>query len=1043
MKLQHPRDKGFSYVFAVMILAILSLLAVIFTKTRILDLRSAYYIQNHKQAVLVAQAALDYAAMEIPSIAMRGAYDNPHAIYQYKNDLDQRIEDATDPSFHTGDHPVLKFAYSLSWTTPQPGVTQYATLRIFDTNALFNVNSPIKNSGDYRDNLMWYNVLHYVCGFSSSKSLDIIDKIEEYRLDNVYPPNTPGDPIRYYNYQQISELRHLVTPDNVITQAEFDQLSNYLTVHSWGNPHCITYDSTYDVNLSDIHVETRYPINMNIASQEMIRSALLGITATSQFAGETLVDMTAANLVAAAIVQERGISHNPIKTWDQFEKLLYKVVTDHPSDISKQQADAIFAATYPGMRLNKQDPDESHKRFFDKFDIKDASGNARGTTEFCLFSPGVFYMQALGRIVRHEDELVTSAKVSADIKLWEPIVVAQQYDFDRLRLNKAKYDTWTSNLPHVPFDTVNPSPTTLGVSPANQRFGYVFECNPETLDPCLYWNTNTGFEKRSDGLYFKGSGPLVYTNDPTPYWQNDGFDLWLKPGYEHADSNGNVTDNIKIAEEHELDTSATKKCHVRTRLAYENNYITLSRTYGINAGLSRPKRELPTRIFYDKTPLLTAKQELLKAGGTFYTLAIMALNNEYGTMEISIIPYPGEMALFKERVYRVVYGSFCSGHSSVLMAKTWCTVYVQKEVYNPNGGTTTTQTAMKIDVTIPVQPPWNTMTIRPEGSIGGQGAKDISVYIYKPLWQYVFSGEPLIKTVSRNAEQIEAIDINNFPDEPVHNTHKYSRTEYRANITLKEGFWYHITGRWDDLLVTQLTIHYWDRSTKKWVKIDGAMQWDLAEGPLHVWPLKGAVEAGLRYYSPKCTLYTSPFRKGSYSNKVWRYFPQQGMSDTYATGISNSSALTGVFDLKDISLLPKSDSSDPDRKDRLTWFGVVGWSCWVPDKKAEPKLSVEIRSDLSTPPPAPPPYNGTTFKPSGERDTGPGLSVIFKRPVYRYVYPVNDTGKLNRVLFNIYLADDFGLPAAEQNTYETVIIDQIWLYLIVQPQYLWQEESPK
>lgn len=1025
------QKRASAYMFAVVILAALTLLGVFFVKSQILNRRSAYYSHNKRQAVMIAQAALDYAAAEIPHIAMRCAYDDPTASYQFRDDLDTNIEDTHFPSFYISDHPYLEFGYSYDRRDSNPSLdhTQYATLKIIDANALFNVNSPILNSVDPRDNKIWRNVLTTVCQFSTSKANQVIDKIEEYRRNNNVSPNP------LYQYHDIRELSHLVYPDNVLTKEQFATLENYLTVHSWGNPNSITYNSTYDFTLSNVHVETRYPINMNVTSPNMLKAVLLGITATSQFEGKTEIDSTAANRVAYSIVANR-----PIKTWNQFEELLQKLAKDYPSELSEAQADAIFAAVYPGVRLNNQDPDKFHLRKFDKFDIKDDTGHACGTTEFCLFSPGVFYMQALGRVVQNQNDdlcdIVATAKLTANVKLWEPTVINTQREFDRLRLTTTKYDAWTSNLARLPFDEVNPTVMRAPVAD-NQYFGNVFECNPESVTPCLYWDNDSSFEKRPDGLYLKGTNPRLFQTDPDPYWKNDGFDLWIKPGYES-------TNSIKIAEKHEYDTSATTKCYIRTRLAYENGYITLSRTYGINAGLSRPDRELPTRMFYGVTPYLDTKTKLEGAGNTFYSLIVMALNKEYHKQDINISivrqDQTNEIPQFKERVYRGVYGSFCSGHSSVETVQTYCMVIAQKEELKPDGSLNIQRKEVRINVNIPVKANWLNITACPAESIFGKAPVTLTINIYKELWKYVFTAEPQIKTVERSADQIEARDINNFPaPNPVHSTHVYSRTEHRATMTLEKGYWYHITGRWDDLLVKELTIHYWDAVNSTIVKVTGEMQWNLAEGPLHLWPLKGTVEVGLRYYAPKCTIYHSPYRKPPYNNpdsKVWRYWPQQSMSDTYASNVSDSSAITGVFDLHNISMINPSNLT-PD-KARLCRFGVVGWTCYTPLKKGEPKLSIELRSDLGTPPSPP---NGAIFKQDGEQNAGPTLSSLYFSPIHRYVYPTNDTGANNRVLFNLFLVDDLAQAEAQRNTYETIIVDQIWLYLLLHPQYFSIKES--
>ncbi len=978
---QAIRHRASSYIFVVMCLAVLSILAILFIKLAILDRHAAYFNWNKQQALAMAQAAVDYATIEIPKAALLRTYEKPDADYQYHywneplpgNDIQylykipyEKSVDVIEkkPSFYYGMFKnrdgSVEFPYSLpKKLAKENDVGQFATLKVIDANAMVNLNSPL---GEHFE-LFLKNVLQYCMLFEPSQTNAVAKAIIDYRKVHTY-------------YYQFSDLYHLVK-DHFISANDYQRMGCYFTVHSWGNPKSICYGSSLDALLK----ETRYPINVNIASKEMLICVLNGIKARSLYAAETSISEETARFVAERIIMRREElfgteKSHPFQDWNDLEDFLIKL-SQSSGQLSANQAALIFANVYPGLRLNKKDPDLFHFRVFDKLDV------FQGTTEFSLFSSGRFYIEAIGRVIRNKEEFVTWGKIVTNVKLWETRVATTQEDFERGRKTDVpEHDAWSSVTASRPFDTAVEK---------HEHIGALFERNPESDKACRYWDESIN-EPRPDGAYMDQEAGKYVTKDD---WQPDGFDLWLKPGYFS-------TKEILIAEKHE---PADGPGHIVTRCAYENGYITLSRTYVINSGLSRPRRECaPTRVFCGTPLYADARDKLLRAGKITYYLIVSKLNATYqndpnSNIKISFLRKDSELVPFSERFYRVVYGSFGSGHSSVQSPKTYCMVQVET-VYWMSGGTTKVEYRdIRVDVTLDVFEPWTVGHITCE-------LCSAELNLYNALWIHIFQNTPNVVKVNRTAEQKEAVNINEFPNQPVQATYLYSRTEYRADIDLEKGCWYHISGRWDAMKVKELTI------TSKKAVVTGEMQWDLADGPMHVWPLKGELKHGTRYYAPNCTIYQSPVR-----GQILRYWPRDLLG-------KKCTVFSGTFNLRE---WPGEYSGDELQ------FGNIAWTRFLPEKKQEPKLTIQLKRPYSEQK-AELTRRGEYYITDDEGNKTLALNPLYGWTIWRYEYPIlpsppNPSQPDNRLNYQLELIDNSG-------TFETTIVDDIWLYLLHETKYL-------
>lgn len=651
-------NKAIVLIATIATLAVISVILMFFAQSSIFERQLTSNNNLERQAKLVATASIEWAASYIPKLAMGAddgdssvsnkAYSSVADFYQFKvinnnesgkydphcpveehylaPDSSKKIERGGYvgiPSFHYKEKEVgLPYEYSyrqnfdanmVSLPTKhnpseklnddtvskgKPRWTVHSTLKCVDANAFWNINSPKKDTNADYENMVT-TLLNVVLHDTSATSTWVNERDKEFA--------------------DLGDFRERMK--NALTQQQLDKICRYITVDSWGNEKSFKYGAdytNYDQELPAIF-EKRYPININVASWEILTVVFTNIEAknyTANYDPETL----AKKIVEDRYTNSKDPDKNnpPFKTWNDVEDYLY-----NRANLSKNDAEAIFAAIYPGMLPNKKSPNKAQYRKFDKSDI------TKGTTECCLFSPGVFYCEAIGRVIEYNRKpytVLAHSKVSVNMKLWEPYIVNSQSDFEWQRhKDKQKLATWSGlEGGYYPEEYPARKNETEGKSEGKNEVsaGFLQErgyWNSEDSkgktypDACRFWpwfdkaeqsgKNNNPFEKRPDGIYMK---PSTLTNDQvvpgiledvnekwndsewnSNKWEKDGFDLWIKPSYtgqqEEAETLVKEPILIAVKKEKAKTTDSNANYYILTRCAYDDAdtdhpYLTISRT---------------------------------------------------------------------------------------------------------------------------------------------------------------------------------------------------------------------------------------------------------------------------------------------------------------------------------------------------------------------------------------------------------------------------------------------------------------------------------
>lgn len=966
------KKNGIILVFAAAALMLLSLVAVGFVRLAVLEMNVGGNYAESTQAHMAAQSGIEYALVQLPLEAFQAAYSDPASDYQFKDSLDTGVAHSQAPSFLRGRHP-LGFSYSLEL---QPG-TLYATLKIIDANALFHINAP--DSRHYRQ--MLQNLLCGVAGLPVAECDGVIAAIRNRRA-------------RYGDYAVPADLGHLVQ-ENLLSAAQLETLSVYLTTHAWCDDKSIRYGSPD----GRIEYDRRAPLNVNLAPKPLLMAALSGIRGRSPFAA---VDTWIAERVATWVADElherihgsetktrrcaAGCAlcgkKGPFETWLDVEHFfLNELVSDPATQMTRDEAELIFANVYPDVRLNKKDPDRFHLRKFDKLDI------TAGTTDFCLFSPGIFLLTSAGRVVR-AGEVRGLAVVSAYYRLWRPHFLTSQEEFDRDRVMMAVaddkmmflngFDMWTGPGPVTPNGLLYGMP--------QQAAGYLFAANPQSPAACTFWpsEATAAMESRCDGVVNGETGSVK----TAPF--QGGFSLWLKPGYAGGLEHG--VPSMEIAEEH---LPAIGGGVIVTRCAYQfeldaagnisKSYITASRTY--TADIDSPPRQYPVTVIYGAPVRPDAIQVLRETAKNLYDDLAAKMSGNMKNVDgdkpyIRLVAMSGEAEKLADNLAPFLYSALSTGDFLGSEREFYCYLKVQK---NP-------VTHIDHNTGQPVFAGWQDAGQFPvQGRIavnldttnahysGGGNQYDGTVPLRNflqapcPLKKCVFDGEPQTRQVTRDAEQPGGLrDVENAPYPPLH-PFSYSRTEFRAEIVLQKGVWYHLDCRWGSgkevMTIASLTV------TSLQGIVSGRMAEDMIEGPAHVWVMKDKPNWGARYLAPGCVLYQS----GA---------PTGGVPQRY----------------RDVKMKIKPELSGL-ASGRPCKFATLAWSAFLPPKKS---AAVQVKDGAG---------NAAVFSMNGK---AAGVNSLFAQPVY-------DGAALHDFTIDIAFYDSV---ATVPNAFETPQLDYLVLYLL-------------
>ena len=958
-------NKAIVLIATIATLAVISVIVMFFAQSSMFERQIASNDNLERQAKLVATASIEWAASYIPKLAMGadertkkddGSYEinskayssvadfyqfkvngevgyDPHCPveehysangkggytgkpsfyyenkeeqelpyeYSYRQDFDTNM--VTLPTVHNKNSKVINTAPETEEIKRRRRWTVHSTLKCVDANAFWNINSPIDDTNaDYKK--MVDTLVSVILGNNG----EIVQKWVEERGNG--------------EFADLGDFRKRMSSVKSLNQKDLDKLCRYITVDSWGNEKSFKYGESYSDYNNDAPFEKRYPININVASKEILRVVFQGITTKND---DISINESTANDLAECIVKNRQKHENctTFKTWNDVENYLYKYFGD-----DKDQAEAIFAVIYPGMLPHKKSPNRAQYRKFDKSDITE------GTTECCLFSPGVFYCEAIGRVIEYKEKyekthhynILSHSKVSVNMKLWEPYIVNSQSDFEWQRHKGDRTLATWSGIEGGYYPDPKDYPSQKDGNKREVSTGFLQERefwsseNSTYPDACRYWSwaidNPDAFEKRVDGVYMKTQDPNLVPGiledayntksenkkkwDDDEWkankWQDDGFDLWIKPSYtpeQYEEAETQLTKPLLIAVKKEVAQTKGTKCYILTRCAYDfastDPYLTISRTLVTDEktpddSLRKPTNGNEFRIFYNSTIFSEDKiNKLYEAGGRVfdYFLAYVVDNSE------KLFPHGDEwegLWFSESRKYRPKFATDFADQVYKAVMEEDESVDIPYEIWselNDWGHITHTKYTGKLRIFLPKFFD-EEQTSAEQEKLNWYHAKIASglcsddefilqgsegpIYILR----YIFSNAKCLPTkrdikkinfndstnlddsilyygyVTRGSRQKEAKELSWFPgknasednDVPIQTEYRYSRTESRiSNIKLYKGCWYHIHARWESnkILITDFKIHY--QNGKEIEEKQGQLYKHLFGSPGRVWAL--------------------------------------------------------------------------------------------------------------------------------------------------------------------------------------------------------------
>ncbi len=463
--------RGVVLLFSIAVLALLSILAVVFATTAKMERNVSRNYVDDARAKMCANSGLELALSTLKELAMRQGWDDPTSTWVFpldpaRNTFDPTwgfaIELARTPSLMGG--PPLPTGAPVSGTQNQQLASTYENgrdyyrLKILDCGSQINVNmfdiaaSPsaktvlegiLTNLGQAIQDL--YGGMNPIGNQAAA--------ITNYRL------TLPGQ--QYASEAQLMEALRIPYPGDF--QRRFSILRDFVTTEGWmddkqrvaGN-----YRQGIDFPIRpsgriDVVNRLRSPINVNTAPAPVLVAILTGLCGyeltmagdggammgvapmrwakvlTSNGGTGSYISYNTARNVANAIIGRRT-GTGAFKTWSEFEAFIDTVA------LTQNQRAVIKANANPNMRYNKFNPNEVVFGRIDKIDIGYFPGGSAGTpqkggtTEFAFSSLGLFEIESLGCVSRfrnNREELQASKVLFTVVKVYDAVRMTTQKDF--------------------------------------------------------------------------------------------------------------------------------------------------------------------------------------------------------------------------------------------------------------------------------------------------------------------------------------------------------------------------------------------------------------------------------------------------------------------------------------------------------------------------------------------------------------------------------------------------------------------------------------
>lgn len=463
--------RGVVLLFSIAVLALLSLLAVVFATTSKMERNVSRNYVDDARAKMCAQAGLELALTALREIASRQGWDDPNSPWLFpldtaRNPFDPNwgfaIELARTPSLMGG--PALPTGAPVSGTQNQqlastydPG-RDYYRLKVLDCGAQINVNmfdispgSPAKRVLEGILNTLGQAIQDTYGGINPIANQ--ARAITDYRL------TLPGQ--RYANEAQLLEALRVQFPSDF--QRRYSILRDFVTTEGWIDPSlCIAGNynqGRFPISPSNrlgVTQSLRSPINVNTAPEPVLVAVLTGLcgyeltmrpdagaimgvammqwdkSLQSGSGGNSYISYNTARQIARALITRRNGPQGAFKTWAEFEQFVDTLA------LTQNQRSVVKVNANPNLRFNKFNPNDVVFHRVDKIDLGYFPGGASGTplkggtTEFSFSSMGYFEIEALGRVSRfrnNTEEMQASKVLFTVVQAYEAIRLTTQKDF--------------------------------------------------------------------------------------------------------------------------------------------------------------------------------------------------------------------------------------------------------------------------------------------------------------------------------------------------------------------------------------------------------------------------------------------------------------------------------------------------------------------------------------------------------------------------------------------------------------------------------------
>ncbi|MEZ6187234.1 MAG: hypothetical protein R3F62_19755 [Planctomycetota bacterium] len=318
MRQLHERERGFTLVFALGILVLLSTFGVAFYGTMNVERRASAAFTNAVRARLAASAGVSYALAELRRAAELHHYSDPWN--------DGWIYAATAPA---GLDPLVHDLNLLTTTEPSFAKTPDPNLQ-FLGEPFVHSSSDVMGQGESGKDIVLYKlkVKDAACGIDMNHAdpvalermlknllragLGITDPAVAQTIVAGRPPG---------GFDSKSALESVFSAH--VTPAQWAQLQDWMSVHAWSDHTAVRPWNLEGLPEQSLAHDPRAPINLNTA-EEPVLVALLAETTAENELGKFTIDYDTAVAVAAAIVAQRGSGtgtsgFTPFKTWNEFE----------------------------------------------------------------------------------------------------------------------------------------------------------------------------------------------------------------------------------------------------------------------------------------------------------------------------------------------------------------------------------------------------------------------------------------------------------------------------------------------------------------------------------------------------------------------------------------------------------------------------------------------------------------------------------------------------------------------------------------------------